>query len=329
MMTPTTANLARRQRKVPAVSQWLAALFAVALAGILVNATPLPAHAATSIKVIVNDQPITSYDIAQRTRLIELTARKSSSVARKMAQEELIEERLKTQEAKRRGVSVADAEVEQAFARIASRTKMSPSQLGTALSRSGVNPSTLKDRIRAEILWHNVVLRRFRAQVNVTDQDVVAAMLKQDKDKVDDSKTTEYTLSQVIFVIPKDASAGFKAQRKKEANNLRTRFTDCESGLKLAEGLKEVVVKPVGVRLAPELPDEVVQLLKDVPSGHLSTPVETGSGISAYAVCKKREINSDAGLRTQIKDELRNKEGQMMARRYLRDLRRDAVIEYR
>ncbi|PTW60437.1 periplasmic chaperone for outer membrane proteins SurA [Breoghania corrubedonensis] len=328
-MMPTTADLAGRKRARSAVSHWLAALFAVALAGGILGGIPLVANAATSIKVIVNDQPITNYDISQRARLIQLTARKSAGVSQRMAQDELIEERLKMQEAKRRGVSVSDAEVEQAFARIASRTKMSPKQLGAALSRSGVNPSTLKDRIRTEIMWHNVVLRRFRAQVNVSEQDVVAAMLKQDKDKVDVSKTTEYTLSQVIFVIPKNASASLKAQRKKEANSLRHRFTDCDSGLKFAESLKEVVVKPVGVRLAPELPDEVIQLLKDVPSGHLSTPVETGSGISAYAVCKKREIDSDAGLRTQIKDELRNKEGQMMARRYLRDLRRDAVIEYR
>ncbi|MDJ0930832.1 SurA N-terminal domain-containing protein [Breoghania sp.] len=326
-MPPTTADRAERQCGRPAVRHWLAATCMTVLACTLLAGAPQVASASTSIKVIVNDQPITSYDIAQRSRLIQLTARKPAGIARRMAQDELIEERLKMQEAKRRGVTVSYAEVEQVFARIAQRTKMLPSKLSSALLQSGVNPSTLKARIRSEIAWHNVVLRRFKAQVNVSEQDVVAAMLK--KDKKDESKTTEYTLSQVIFVVPKNASTGFKARCKQEANQLRNRFSDCDRGLKLAEGLKEVVVKPVGVRLAPELPDQLIDLIKDVPSGHLSHPVETGNGVEAYAVCKKREIDSDAGLRTQIKDELRNKEGQMLSRRYIRDLRRDAVIEYR
>lgn len=304
-------------------------LCAAALASIVLATQAAPVLATTSIKVVVNDEPITTYDIAQRTRLIQLTTRKPEGSARRIATEELIEERLKLQEAKRRGVSVSDSEVDQAFATIAGRTKMTASKLSEALSRSGVNPSTLKDRIRGEIMWGNVVRSRFRAQVNISEQDVVAAMLKKDKDTADDAKTTEYTLTQVIFVVPKSASSGTKSQRMQEAQKLRNRFTSCDSGLKLAEGLKEVVVKPVGVRLAPELPKQLTDLLDDVAVGHVTKPIETGNGVEVYAVCDKKQLDSDAGLRNQIEGELRNKEGALMSRRYLQELRRDAVIEYR
>ncbi|WP_321337067.1 SurA N-terminal domain-containing protein [Breoghania sp.] len=331
-MMPTTAIPAGRPAREATARRWIAVARTIAAAVAVACSLGLlslsPALAATTIKVIVNDQPITSYDIDQRARLIQLTARKPASVARRMAKEELIDERLKAQEAKRRGISVSDARVNEAFANIARRTKMSASQLGKALRQSGVNPDTLKKRIRMEMIWLNVVRSRFSAQINISEQDVLAEMLKQDKAK-DDNKTLEYTLTQIIFVVPKNGSAGLKARRKREATQLRNRFTTCEDGVKLAEGLKEVVVKPVGVRMAPELPEQMNKLLADVKVGHLSRPVETGNGIETYAVCKKREISSNLELRSEIKDELRNKEGQMLSRRYIRDLRRDAVIEYR
>ncbi len=331
-MMPTTAVPAGRQARKATAPRWIAVARTAAMVMALACSLGLlafpAAQAATSIKVVVNDQPITSYDIDQRARLIRLTARKSAGVSRRMAQEELIDERLKAQEAKRRGVTVSEAQVNDAYANIARRTKMSASQLSKALRQSGVNPDTLKQRIRMEMIWLNVVRSRFRSQVKISEQDVLAEMLKQDKG-TDESKTLEYTLTQIIFVVPKNSSGSFKSRRKQEANQLRNRFTSCEDGVKLAEGLKEVVVKPVGVRMAPELPEKLSKLLADVEVGRLSRPLETPNGIEAYAVCKKREISSNLELRSEIESELRNKEGRMLSRRYIRDLRRDAVIEYR
>lgn len=315
-MTKTRGSMAR------------AVLLPMAMLLAAVIALPVaPAGAQTSIKVVVNDEPITSYDIAQRSRLIQLTARKPAGTARKMAVEELIDERLKAQEAKRHGVSVTDAEVDQAFGTIAQRAKLNATTLAQALSRSGVNPDTLKTRIRNEMIWADIVRRRFRAQVNISEQDVVAAMLK--KEKPTDAKTTEYSLKQVIFVVPGSSSAAQKGRRRQEAEAFRNRFQSCDAGIAMAEGLKEVVVKPVGTRLAPELPAQLLELLQDVPVGRTTKPIETGNGYELYAVCDKKQIDSDAGLRTEIEGELRSKEGELMSRRYLRDLRRDAVIEYR
>ncbi len=47
------------------------------------------------------------------------------------------------------------------------------------------------------------------------------------------------------------------------------------------------------------------------------------------ALCGKETINSDATARSTIEGELRNKQGQQLSRRYLRDLRSNAVIEQR
>ncbi|WP_162901487.1 SurA N-terminal domain-containing protein [Breoghania sp. L-A4] len=286
-----------------------------------------PAHAQTSIEVVVNDEAITSYDIAQRARLLQLTTRRSAGAAKKAALEELIDEHIKTQEAKRTGTSVSDAQVDEAFAQIASRTKMSPSQLGKALSRAGVQPSTLKARIGAEMAWAEVVRGRFRRTINISEQEIIAALQKQDGDS--EETTTEVTITQLIFVVPRKSSKSLTTKRRGEANDLRKRFSSCEEGLKLTSEYNEVVVKPLGIRLLPELPANIRDSLEGVETGRLGKPVETGNGIEIFAVCNKREIQSDAAARNKVESDLRNKEGEMMSRRYLRELRRNAVIDYR
>lgn len=302
-------------------------LSALVLSAALAIGSFAPAFAQSTIKVVVNDDAITSYDIAQRARLLQLTTRRSAGAAKKAAVEELIDERIKVQEAERLKVTVSESQVDEAFASIASRTKMSPANLSAALSKSGVRPSSLKDRIRSEMAWADVVRRRFRASIQVSEQDIIAALQKQGDDG--DKTTTEVTLTQFIFVIPRNSSNGFKASRKREANALRGTFTSCEGGTALAQEYKEVVVKPLGIRLFPELPAAVKASLDGVDVGKLGKPLTTGNGIEVFAICNKREIKSDAAARNVIEADLRNKEGEMMARRHLRDLRRNAIIDYR
>jgi len=294
---------------------------------VIALAAPLPATAQTKIRVVVNDTAITSYDINQRAKLLRLTERLGGAASRRKAQQELVEEVLKLAEAERLRSTVGDGEVNDAYASIARNVKMSPKQLSNALRQNGVNPSTLKDRLRAQLSWSRVVRRRFQAQVNVNESDVIAA-LKKSKD-LDKEKSIEYQLRQVIVVVPKKSSSGFKSKRKREAQALRKRFTSCPEGVEIARGLSEVVVKNIGRRLETELPDGLRDDIEKTSVGRLTAPQTTGNGYEMIAVCEKREIASDVAARTELENELRAKEGEQLSRRYLSELRRRAVIDYR
>ncbi|WP_417667989.1 SurA N-terminal domain-containing protein [Roseibium sp.] len=286
---------------------------------------PAPvAQAQTSIKVIVNDQAITSYDINQRARLITLTQRKGGATARRMAEQELIDDKLKLTEAARIGVSIPDSEVNGAYGNIARNVKMTPSQLSTALRRGGVNPQTLKDRLEAQLAWSQVVRRRFQATVKVSESDVIAALKK--SDKADQNTSIEYDLKQVIVVVPKKSSNGFKAKRSRESNQIRKAFTSCEDIGSVLSQYSEVVVKPVGRRLETELPEAMRDEISKTEPGQLTKPQQTGRGYEMIAVCDKKEIQSDIAARTEMENELRAKEGEALSRRYLMDLRRRATI---
>jgi peptidyl-prolyl cis-trans isomerase SurA len=287
------------------------------------------AFAQSAIKVVVGDQPITTYEISQRAKFLQLTQRATN--ATKLATDELIDEKLQLAEARKRGIVVSEAEVNDAYASIASRLKMSPDQLTKGLRSAGVDAKTFKDRLRAQIAWGKVVREKFRATVAVSEQDVIAALQsKVEPGKAQDkATTTEYEVTQVIFVVPAKAAASVAAQRQKEAEQLRGRFTSCAEGLAFAKGLKEVVIKPLGRRLQSELSDENLKMLDELTVGRLTAPQRTENGVEMVALCDKRVINSDAAARAEIEGELLDEQGQLMSRRYLRDLKRNAVIEYK
>ncbi len=287
------------------------------------------AVAQTAIKVVVGDQPITNYEIAQRAKFLQLTQRATN--ATKLATEELIDEKLQLAEARKRGIVVSEAEVNEAYANIASRLKMSPDQLTKGLRSAGVDAKTFKDRLRAQIAWGKVVREKFRATVAVSEQDVIAALQSkvQPGTAKEKATTTEYDVTQVIFVVPAKASAAVASQRQKEAEQLRGRFTSCAEGLPFAKGLKEVVIKPLGRRLQSELSDENVKMLDELAVGRLTAPQRTENGVEMVALCDKRVLQSDAAARAEIEGELLDEQGQIMSRRYLRDLKRNAVIEYK
>ena len=281
--------------------------------------------------MVVNGEPITSNEIAERARLLRLTSKTSAASVERAATEELIEDKLKLQEGKRVGISVNDAQVDAAFASIAGRMKISPAMLAQGLAQQGVGAKNLKDRIRVQILWQQLVVGRFNRTVTISDSQIVDALSKKESSgkapEKGTGKTTEYTLKQVILVIPK--KGGNDAARMREAEALRAQITSCDQLIAAVKPLHEATVKNLGKRTEDEMPEQFRGLLGDVQAGHLAKPMRTPVGVEMVAVCERRDLSGDFEVRNKVEEELRQREGEVFARRYINDLRRIAVIDYR
>lgn len=298
----------------------LAMLFAASVAG-----TPVVAQ--TAIKVIVNNKPITTYDIKQRAGLLRLTTGRGGSGTTRQAMEELVNDTLKMQEATRAGLNVSKAEVDEAYATLAGRVKLTPSRLTQVLRQSGINPETLRSRLESEIAWTQILRARFQQEVRIAESDVIAALRK--KDDEDTNKSMEYRVQGIVVVVPAKSSAGTKAQRRREADKYRAQFTSCNEAETLARQYREVVVLPIKTRLETEIPGELKKELDKIAVGKVTAPQTTSNGYEMFALCDKQEIASNVAARMEVEDELRDKEGQQLSRRYLRELRRRAIIDYR
>jgi peptidyl-prolyl cis-trans isomerase SurA len=111
----------------------------------------------------IDGEPITELEIEQRNNLTRLSKGKTPSREEVIA--ELRNEKLRLREAKKFGVEVANSEVDEIYANLASRMRLTAEQLTQQLARSGVDADALKHRIRADIAWQRYqTYQRWRRQ---------------------------------------------------------------------------------------------------------------------------------------------------------------------
>ena len=101
------------------------------------------ANAASEIKIVVNQQAITSVDISRRVNFLRLQRTKGNHS--KMARDQLVEEALKMQEARRLVAIIGEAQVDAAFANFAKQNNLTTKQMNQILAQSGVTTKHFKD----------------------------------------------------------------------------------------------------------------------------------------------------------------------------------------
>ncbi|HZD91782.1 MAG TPA: peptidylprolyl isomerase, partial [Pseudolabrys sp.] len=119
------------------------------------------------------------------------------------------------------------------------------------------------------------------------------------------------------------------AQKHREAEDLRKRFTSCAQGLPLARALRDVAVREPITKSSGDLPQPLSQLLDKMPLGHLTTPDVTAQGLQMFALCGKKQTTEDSPLKTKLRDEIFKRRYEQASRSFLEELRRSAWIEYK
>ncbi|HXF53153.1 MAG TPA: SurA N-terminal domain-containing protein [Hyphomicrobiaceae bacterium] len=244
---------------------------------------------------------------------------------RKTALEELIDERLKLQEAKRVGVTPEETEVENVVKTFAERNKMTPAQFTEHFQKMGINIETLKSRFRAQLGWTDVIRRKFSMQVNITQRDIDQAVAS----AAGGADQVELQLHRIVIPVPAKLDQKSLAQRFIEAESLRKRYGGCQSTSALASRLESARFENLGTRQAASIAEPTRSLLLNAKDGEMIPPDITADGVELLAVCGRKVTKAQEEQRTKKEAELRQKEFEILARRHLRDLRQDAVIEHR
>ena len=286
-----------------------------------------------SIKVLVNDDPISDYDVDQRERFLAITTQSQPSAAlKKQATDMLIDERLQMQEGRRQGVSSDDDEVNKILGDMAKKNNLDVDGLATALGKTGVNIKTLRDRIRAQLVWQETVRRKFRRDVQIGDADITAAMAQSGANSATEegaaAAATENTLQlrQIKYELPAGADQGTIAARLAAAEGLRSRFDNCAD---LAKGVEGASVKTLSDQKPSSLAQPARLLVTSAKIGQMTPPTITSAAVELYAVCGKRSVRGDDTARAETQRKLMNEEMSIRAERLLRDLRQEAFVEYR
>jgi len=161
-----------------------AKIFCLALIASISSLCLSSAHAQNveGIRALVNDEPITTVDVRNRMRLIiastgmaqidqETIARIESQALRG-----LVDEHLQLQAAREYEVVVSDQEISQSIQDLADRNNTTIEAIITDLQRSGVDITTLRHQLEAEIAWQIIVNGRYGSRIRISEQQIEMAL---------------------------------------------------------------------------------------------------------------------------------------------------------
>jgi peptidyl-prolyl cis-trans isomerase SurA len=142
-----------------------------------------------SIAAIVNDDIISTYDLAQRMRLLIATTgvqptQENLQEFQQQALVSLVDERLQIQELLRvqkdQKVTIiaTDDEVQDELAGMAQQNNMKPENFVAVLKSQGITSTTLYDQIRAQMSWQRWIRGRYGTRLRIGEDQIKATQAR-------------------------------------------------------------------------------------------------------------------------------------------------------
>ncbi|MBU4041048.1 MAG: peptidylprolyl isomerase [Alphaproteobacteria bacterium] len=387
------------------------------------------------ILATVNDSIITGFDLRQRMLLLIAMTQvqptpENIPAIQQQALNALVDERLQVQElANYEDLVVSDERVEEEITAMAQEVGASPQAYVDFLSQGGIRPATLREQVRTQIGWSQLVGGRFQSRARVSRAAVAAAMrqiseaatkkqyligeiyiesarvggqqaalnganqlvqqmvqgapfqavaqqfsaapsatrggdagwvvegtmqpaLQQAldqlqvgqlsrpipvdggvyivymRDKRDGASASLVQIKQVMIELPETATEADVAAATQRLEALRPQLT-CDTMLARATSEQGLLGADLGEADVQNLAPQFQQVARSAEVGSVSTPVRTPLGVHLLGVCGRRVGGTEAPNPQEVENALFRQNLATLGRRYMRDLREDALIEYR
>jgi peptidyl-prolyl cis-trans isomerase SurA len=137
------------------------------------------------------------------------------------------------------------------------------------------------------------------------------------------------TVKQILWSLPSNAAESEVNRAMSQANTVGGKIENCNQMPAVAEEAQPGVYRELGSVPVGDLPPEVQTVAINQPVDVPSRPVRTSQGVGLYMICARQGADEDSQSRTAIADRLGQARLETLARGYLSDLRRAAVIDIR
>jgi peptidyl-prolyl cis-trans isomerase SurA len=269
------------------------------------NLLPAPAakpKLSESVAALVNDDPISSYDLRQRMRLLVATTGVQPS-EQNMQQIEnealrgLVDERLEMQEVKSieekqkdLHLEPDDDEIDGNMSEIAKQSGISRQQLVSTLKSDGVDPRTLREQIKAQMSWNRYIGARFRDAVVIGDNQITSAVTQANAA----SLKPQYNLAMIYL------DASHVGGQQAAEDGARQLILQMKAGAPFGAVARQFSALPtaanggdMGWVVDSDLKPEVRAAVEQMRPGDLSQPVSTPGGVYIVLLREKRAGASD------------------------------------
>jgi len=211
-----------------------------------------------------------------------------------------------------------------------------PESLSDAVKK--LSPGAITEPVRAPGGFYLVGLRQKRLAAGASAASAAPAP-DASKPQPEQKMKPVISLARMSLPLAQGSGKAKEEQVRQVAIELYRSINGCPAAgaLSKSRGAKFDMIGPVTVKdLAPPF----VEILKKTPNGRSTPPLRGAAGIEMYVICDggmRPPANvvdpegavkpADEVSKEEVENRLFNQELSMLARRYLRDLRRDATIE--
>jgi peptidyl-prolyl cis-trans isomerase SurA len=188
-----------------------------------------------------------------------------------------------------------------------------PDQLDQELADAVTNmkPGQYDGPIRSTGGYYIVQVRRIRPIGKADPDDTVVA------------------LKQIFVSAPSTLPKAQVDAAMSKVQALRARISNCDDMDKVGGEVMPTGSIDLGTATVGDLPAELKDIGQNLPIGKISAPIQVDTGIGVFMVCKRQPAVDNSPSRAAVARSLVAARVDDLARGYLRDLRRAAVIDIR
>ena len=140
-------------------------------------------------------------------------------------------------------------------------------------------------------------------------------------------------LARVLLPMPPKAPKTYVDAAMKAAGQIREHIASCEQLQKMITGARGAVFQSLGEMKLSDLSQDIRDQLAKTQPGQPTEPFTSSAGIEIIARCDKplpqQATNYTPPSRDEVEKQLFQQQISMLARRYIRDLKREGNVETR
>lgn len=144
-----------------------------------------------------------------------------------------------------------------------------------------------------------------------------------------DPMAARVKLKQIFLPVPPNAGEAGRATQRGLAEAVAATAQDCADIDVLAEEVKSPASPDLGDFTIGELAPALREPVANLETGQVSDPIDLPNGVMVIMVCERQAAPSNLPTAETIRLQLESQRFEILAQRYLRDLRQSAFVEPR
>ncbi len=265
------------------------------LAAVLFAAISVPAMAqdgSLRIVAVVNDEVVTVRDVVERMRMTFATTGipDTPEIRRRLREQALrvlVDERLYMQEAKKRGLSVPQEELDRTIESVERQMNIPPGRFEQVAPRMGIDPNAFIENVRANLTWSRLVRARFFASNTISEAEIDEAMAKLRAT----AGQTEDLLSEIVIPVDSpDQEESARQTATQVSEQLRQRGNFAALAQQFSRGATAANGGDIGWVTRGSLPDELDAVVAKLERNSFSEPTRSTGGYYIMGLRDRRRV---------------------------------------